>query len=130
MMRGTVHKAARAVLGLVVGPSVLVEPTENGELEISVSGAEDIPPFRLTPQAWATALQEALAECALSGVRARRQALGLTRAQLAARAGVHFETLGDLENGRGAPRADTVAAIKGALERFEQERAVDSEQPR
>lgn len=130
MKRGAIHEAARAVVGLVPGLSVLVEPAEQGRLEISVSGTEDLSPIQLTPQAWATAVREALSECALSDLRARRRALGLTQTQLAQRAGVHVETLSEVELGRTVPRSDTLAAIQGALDRFTRERSVCAEPAR
>jgi transcriptional regulator with XRE-family HTH domain len=49
-------------------------------------------------------------------VRRRREALGLSREQLAVRAGVSFETLGAVERGDNDARTSTVLAIATALE--------------
>lgn len=127
MMRGATQIAARAVMGLALAHSALVEPVENGQLEITIFGAGDIPPFRLTPQAWAVAVNAALNEGALPDLLLRRQALGLTREQLAARAGVHADTVRDLESGRRTPHAVTLAALRGALEHFERARVPNEE---
>lgn len=49
-------------------------------------------------------------------VRRLRQARGMTRAALAAAAGVSAGNLSVIESGRGNPRATTLAAIAAALE--------------
>lgn len=50
-------------------------------------------------------------------LRAHREALGWSRAVLARRAGIHHETLGDLEEGRTrAGRLETLRAIAQAMD--------------
>jgi|SRR5581483_4977972 len=50
-------------------------------------------------------------------VIARRREAGLTRQELAARAGVRVETLAQVEAGGGSPGAATLAKIERALQR-------------
>ena len=51
-----------------------------------------------------------------SAVMTSRKALGLSRAQLAERAGVGMRFLYDLERGKGTLRVDKVMAVLEALE--------------
>ena len=50
-----------------------------------------------------------------NAVLTTRKAMGLSRAQLAQRAGVGYRFLYDLERGKGTVRNDKVMAVLGAL---------------
>jgi DNA-binding transcriptional regulator YiaG len=63
------------------------------------------------------ASQNGIPDAITSGqVRAARSLLGLTREQLSHASGVPMRTLSRLEDGVGAPRRSTLAAIRAALE--------------
>lgn len=48
-------------------------------------------------------------------IRAARESVGLSQAELSRRAGVHRITLGRIESGEGMPSAETVARIVRAI---------------
>ncbi|MBR2800311.1 MAG: helix-turn-helix transcriptional regulator [Oscillospiraceae bacterium] len=52
----------------------------------------------------------------MSEIRARRQAKGLTQAQLASRVGVQLNTIARYEAGLRHPRAETVVLLARALD--------------